>query len=162
VNILCYVLFFCHCGCNVTYVSLAYWFFFGVVYRCSECFKVKVKVKVKVILQLTVSQPVCLDIRHPSGTRDQFFLFSLWLFFDSFRFVDVGHPLWREVGSVLFSLCWASPMQPLSDLSPTGLMSIVYCLYFWAAPNQEGQVPVFISPRNRVAELYSRALVLSN
>jgi hypothetical protein len=25
-------------------------------------------------------------------------------------------------------------------------------------PNQEGQVPVFISPRNRVAQLYPRAL----
>jgi hypothetical protein len=35
-------------------------------------------------------------------------------------------------------------------------MSIVYCLYFLDSPNQEGQVPVFISPRNRVAQLYPR------
>jgi hypothetical protein len=32
-----------------------------------------------------------------------------------------------------------------------------YCL-IWDSPNLEGQVPVFISPRNRVAQLYSRAL----
>jgi hypothetical protein len=36
-------------------------------------------------------------------------------------------------------------------------MSIVYCLYFWDSPNLEGKVPVFISPRNRVAQLYPRA-----
>jgi hypothetical protein len=30
------------------------------------------KVKVKVILQLTVSQPDRLGVRHPSGTGDQF------------------------------------------------------------------------------------------
>jgi hypothetical protein len=70
----------------------------------------------------------------------------------------VGHPLWREVGSVVFSFCWASPAQPFTGLSPTGLMSIFYCLCFWNSPNPEGQVPVFISPRNKVAQLYSQAL----
>jgi hypothetical protein len=61
----------------------------------------------------------------------------------------VGRPLWREVVSVLFSFCRASPAQPFSYLSPTGLMGIFYCLYFWDCPNLEGQVPVFISSRNR-------------
>jgi hypothetical protein len=32
-----------------------------------------------------------------------------------------------------------------------------YCL-IWDSPNLEGQVPVFISPRNKVAQLYPRAL----
>jgi hypothetical protein len=79
-------------------------------------------------------------------------------FFYMFWFIDVEHPLWREVGSVIFSFCRASPAQPFSDLSPTGLMSIVYCLYFWDSPNLEGQVPVFISPRSWVAQLYPRPL----
>jgi hypothetical protein len=83
---------------------------------------------------------------------------SLWFsFFDSFGLVDVGRPLWREVGSVLFSFCRASPAQLFSDMS---LVSLVYCLYFWDSLNQEGQIPVFISPRNRVAQLYPRAIYL--
>jgi hypothetical protein len=105
------------------------------------------KVKVKVILRPTVYRTVRLGIRRPPGTRDLFFPFplSFFFFFYSFGFVDVRSPLWREVGSVLFSFCRESPAQPFSDLSPTGLMSIVYCLYFWDSPKLEGQVPVFIS-----------------
>jgi hypothetical protein len=41
--------------------------------------------------------------------------------------------------------------------SPAELTAIFYCL-IWDSPNLEGQVPVFISPRNRVAQLYPRAL----
>jgi hypothetical protein len=33
-----------------------------------------------------------------------------------------------------------------------------YCPNFLLSPNLEGQVPVFISPRNRVAQLYPRVL----
>jgi hypothetical protein len=35
--------------------------------------------------------------------------------------------------------------------------TIFYCL-IWDSPNLEGQVPVFISPRNRVAQLHPQAL----
>jgi hypothetical protein len=41
--------------------------------------------------------------------------------------------------------------------SPLGLAYIFYCLRF-DSPNLEGQVPVFISPGNRVARLYPQAL----
>jgi hypothetical protein len=43
-----------------------------------------VKIKVKVILRPTVSRPVRLGVRHPSGTRDQFFLL-LEIFFRQLR-----------------------------------------------------------------------------
>jgi hypothetical protein len=36
-------------------------------------------------------------------------------------------------------------------------MTTSYCL-IWDSPNLEGQVPIFISPRNRVVQLYPRAL----
>jgi hypothetical protein len=73
-----------------------------------------------------------------------------------------GCPLWGEVWSVVFSFSRASVAQPFSGLSPTVLMSIFYCLYFWDSPNLEGQAPVFIFPRNRAAQLYPQALGLSN
>jgi hypothetical protein len=52
--------------------------------------------KVEVILRPTVSRPVHLRVRLPSGIRDQFFPFSLYLFLDSCGFVDVWLPLFSE------------------------------------------------------------------
>jgi hypothetical protein len=43
-----------------------------------------VRVKVQVILRPTVSRPVCLGVRHSSGTRDQVF-FLLEIFFRQLR-----------------------------------------------------------------------------
>jgi hypothetical protein len=59
----------------------------------------------------------------------------------------------------VFRFCWALPARPFSGLSPTGLMSICYCLYFLDSPNLEIQVPAFISPRKRVTQLHPWALV---
>jgi hypothetical protein len=72
----------------------------------------------------------------------------------------VRRPLWQEVRSVVFSCCWASPVQSFLGLRPTGLMSIFYCLNFWDSPNLVGQVLVFISPRNRIAQLYPSGIEL--
>jgi hypothetical protein len=47
-------------------------------------------------------------------------------------------------------------------LRSESLMNIAYCLYILGSPNLEGQAPVFISPKNRVAQLYPQALCLSN
>jgi hypothetical protein len=71
----------------------------------------------------------------------------------------VGCPLWREVGSVVISCCWASLAQSFSSLSPEGLITIFYCLNFWGFLNLEGQVLVFISPKNKVAQLYPQVQV---
>jgi hypothetical protein len=49
---------------------------------------------------------------------------------DSCGFVDLGRPLWREDGSVLYNCCWSSPAQSFSGPSPVGLVAIFYCLRF--------------------------------
>jgi hypothetical protein len=49
------------------------------------------------------------------------------------------------------------PEQSLLGRRPSDLAGIFYYLS-WDSPNLEGQVPVFISPRNRVPQLYPWAL----
>jgi hypothetical protein len=68
---------------------------------------------------------------------------------------DVRHPLWREDESIIYSYnCfWALPEQSFLCRSPAELTTIFYCLIS-DSPNLEVQIPVFISPRNRVAQLY--------
>jgi hypothetical protein len=48
--------------------------------------------KAKVILRPTISRPVRPGVRYPSGTRDQFFPFSLWLFFRQLWICWCGAP----------------------------------------------------------------------
>jgi hypothetical protein len=48
-------------------------------------------------------------------------------------------------------------VQSLNGPSHAEPVTILYCL-IWDSPNLEGLVPVLIFPRNRVAQLYSRAL----
>jgi hypothetical protein len=86
------------------------------------------------------------------------FPFSLKFSLDSCGFVILYRPLWREGGSVIYCCCWSSPAQSRSGLSPVGLKTIFYCPNSWDSLNLEGLVPVFISPMNRVARTYPRAL----
>jgi hypothetical protein len=115
-------------------------------------------VKVEVTLQPTVSRPVSLGVRRPSGTHDQFY-FLLEIFFRQFWVCNFVAPsLTRgRVCNLLYSYFWALQEQSLLGRSPAELTAIFYCL-IWDSPNLEGQVPVFISPRNKVAQLYPRAL----
>jgi hypothetical protein len=59
--------------------------------------------------------------------------------------------------NLLYNCFWALPEQPLSG-SEFHRTQIIFCCLIWNSPNREDQVPVFISPRNRVAQLYPRAL----
>jgi hypothetical protein len=112
----------------------------------------------EVTLRPTVSRPVCSDVRRPSGTRDQFF-FLLEISSRQLQLCYFVSPsLMRgRVCNLLYSCLWALPEQSLLGRSPAELTAIFYCL-IWDSPNLEGQVPVFISPRNRVAQLYPGAL----
>jgi hypothetical protein len=116
------------------------------------------QVEVQSNLRPTVSRPVCLDFRRPSGTGDQFY----FLLESSFRQLRVCYfvkpSLTRgRVCNLLYNCFWALPEQSLLGRSPAELTAIFYC-FIWDSPNLEGQVPVFISPRNRVAQLYPRSL----
>jgi hypothetical protein len=62
----------------------------------------------------------------------------------------------RRVCNLLLLLGLTSAI-PLGSES-RGLKTIFYCPNFLNSPNLENQVPVFISPRDRVAQLYPRAL----
>jgi hypothetical protein len=53
---------------------------------------------------------------------------------DSCGFVNVGHPFWREDGSVVYHCCWTSSAQSFSGSSPTGLIVIFYSLRFNTLP----------------------------
>jgi hypothetical protein len=118
----------------------------------------RLPLEVEVNLRPTVSRPVCLGVRCPSGTCDQFF-FLLEISFRQLRVCYFVAPsLTRgRVCTLLLNCFGDSPEQSLLGRSPAELTTIFYCL-IWDSPTLEGQVPVFISPRNRVAQLYPRAL----
>jgi hypothetical protein len=108
----------------------------------------------KLKIRPPVNRPEFPRFGLPSGTHNQ-----LFFCIDNWVILDVRRPLWREDESVIYSYnCfWALPEQSLLGRSPAELSAIFSCL-IWDSSHLEGQVPVFISPRNRVAQLYPRAL----
>jgi hypothetical protein len=71
----------------------------------------------------------------------------------------VGLLLWGALSDERTGLPFTiATAQSFLGPSPAGLVTIFYCLRFEAPTNLEGQVPIFISPRNRVVQLYPQAL----
>jgi hypothetical protein len=98
-----------------------------------------------------VGQSVLVSGTHMGPSTN--YSFSSKFSLDSWEFVDVERPLWLEDRSVIYCCCWYSPAQSRSCLSLAGFKTIFYCPNSWDSPNLEGQVPIFISPRNMVAQL---------
>jgi hypothetical protein len=75
-------------------------------------------VEVEVNLRPTVSRPVCLGVRHSSGTHDQFFR-QLWVYY------FVAPSLMRgRICNLLYNCFWALPEQSLLGQSPAELTAI--------------------------------------
>jgi hypothetical protein len=108
---------------------------------------VTVSNKVEVTLRLTVGQSVCLGIEHPCGTFD---LPIGMLLSDICGLVSMGRPLWREDGSPICSVIaqWSVSLRTRNHTLLSRLRL-----------SQPGGPGSRISiPRNRVAQLYPRAL----
>jgi hypothetical protein len=78
------------------------------------------------------------------------------LFPDNCRFIDVGRPIWWGDGSVVYNCCWASPAQSFSGQKSCRTHNHISLSQTGTSLDLEGQVPISIYPRSRVAQLYLR------
>jgi hypothetical protein len=117
----------------------------------------ELELELEFVLRPTVSRPVSLGIGPPFGTLDQILSCSSFVWQWCRSAFNACSLTRKRVCNLLLNCFWSLPEQSYLSRSPTELTAISYCL-LWDSPNLEGQVPVFITPRNRVAKLYPRAL----
>jgi hypothetical protein len=106
-----------------------------------------VSVEAEVNLRPTISRPVCLGVRRPSGTCDKFF-FLLEISFRQSRVCYFVAPSLKRgrVCNLLYNCFWALPEQLLLFRSPTELTTIFYCLISDSPPTLRAKFPYLYPP----------------
>jgi hypothetical protein len=128
-------------------------------YRRSCCCRVKVKSNLY-YNRRPVDQSASLSwCQAPIWDPRPICLLLSLIIFRQLRACWCGHPLWREVESVVFSFCWASPAKPLfrSESHGTQEHVLLFLLLVFSQPGGPGSC-IYFTPRNRVVQLYPQAL----
>jgi hypothetical protein len=117
------------------------------------------------MLRPTISRLVCLGVKLHLGPNTRFLLLP-----HRFGFIDMGRLIRREEEYIVYSCFWSSPAQSFASPSPTGNMTIFYCLRLetpstrrtrslylfppgreWPHYNPSQRVPFSLSPTYRRA-----------
>jgi hypothetical protein len=106
-----------------------------------------------VTLRPTVSRPVNLGVKHPSENQEQIFIIVRHL-----RVCWCGAPSLKRERVCLLQLLLALASTVILGSESRGTHDHILLSQIRDYTKLEDQVPVFISPRNRVAQLYHHCL----
>jgi hypothetical protein len=109
--------------------------------------------KSSLMLRPMVSRTVCLRKKHPCGTYDQIFITVRQL-----RVCSCGvlSPTRGRVCHLQLLLVLASAV--ILGSKSRGTRDHILLSQIWDSSNLEGQIPVIMSPRNRMVQLYLKSL----
>jgi hypothetical protein len=110
------------------------------------------KSKVKIMLRPTVSRRVCLGVKHPSGAKDQIIITVR-----QFRVCLCGAPTLRRGGVCRLQLLLALASAVILSSESRRAHDRILLSQSRGSANLESQIPIFISTRSRVAQLYPQS-----